>query len=71
MLGSLLPQTTRPAPLLAINSAAVFLIPSASALGTFADVPPPNAPNNAKATAPVSDGLCKYLSSALAPVILK
>ena len=73
ILTSLLPQTTKPAPLLAFKAAAAALIPLLnSALPMAGEVTaPPNFANKANATAPVSDGLCKYLSSALLPVKLK
>ena len=56
---SLLPQTTNEAPLVFINSSAALSIPAftlASAIDG-AETAPPNLANNARATAPVSEGL--------------
>ena len=72
MFTSLLPLTTKPAPLLAFKAATALSIPLlrfASAIAG-AVTAPPNFDKMAKATAPVSDGLCKKRSSALLPVKL-
>ena len=59
-LASLLPQTTSAAPLFAERSAAVSEIPfvSFASLNVGAPAAPPNLASSAKATAPVSEGLC-------------
>ena len=58
-LTSLLPQTTRPAPLFAVNAAAASSIPlvSEASLIAGAVTAPPNLANKANAIAAVSDGL--------------
>ena len=72
MLTSLLPQTTRAAPLLAFNAAAANSIPLFKAASPIAGAVtvPPNLANNANAIAPFSEGLCTNRSSALLPVRL-
>jgi len=55
---SLLPDTTKAAPLFAFRSAATFAIPDFNLASAIegADTEPSNAANIAKATAPVSEG---------------
>ena len=69
---SLLPQTSKAAPLFAFNNAAVFSIPLTSFTSAKAGevTDPPSLANNASAIAPVSEGLCVKRSSALLPVRL-
>src|SRR4051812_10635698 len=72
MFASLLPQTTNAAPLLAFKAATAVSIPLFNFASAIAGAvtATPNLAARAKATAPVSDGLWVYRSSALLPVRL-
>ena len=60
MLASLLPHTTKASPFDAFNAAAAASMPfcSLASVRAGAVTAPPNLASNAKATLPVSEGLC-------------
>ena len=67
----MLPATTSAAPLFSNKAFAAFWIPAFKVASEIPVTPPPlTALNKAAAIAPVSEGRCKYFSSAFEPVRL-